>query len=217
MVPLDPHSSIHSAVELAGHDLRSRATVVLVTDAGMPGISDPGGVVVDAVHDAGERVEVVPGPSAVSAALAEGGVGWIETGSPYAVTPGRIVTGQGTGFKVFTPFANAWRGHGWRGPAIEPDGVRLLAVSKTFGAAAVAEAAGAEGERHQPDARRVHGAARGGQVGGRQMVVVEVHRRAQRGRELRVDLARLLVKGQRSRGCRLYRVRDGVEIPLLRC
>jgi len=50
------------------------STVVLVTDAGMPGISDPGGLVVDAVHTAGGRIEVVPGPSAVSAALAVSGL-----------------------------------------------------------------------------------------------------------------------------------------------
>lgn len=50
------------------------STVVLVTDAGMPGISDPGGVVVDAVLDAGMRLEVVPGPSSVSAALAVSGL-----------------------------------------------------------------------------------------------------------------------------------------------
>jgi len=89
---------------------------------------------------------------AVSAALAEGGVGWIETGSPYAVTPGRIVTGQGTGFKVFTPFANAWRGHGWRGPAIEPDGVRLLEGASDEGAWAVVRQALADCPIQLPEA-----------------------------------------------------------------
>ncbi len=48
--------------------------VALVTDAGMPGISDPGMSVVSAVVEAGHRVEVVPGPSAVSAALASAGM-----------------------------------------------------------------------------------------------------------------------------------------------
>ena len=32
------------------------------------------------------------------------------TGSPYAVTPGRVTKGDGTPFKVFTPFARAWPG-----------------------------------------------------------------------------------------------------------
>ena len=38
--------------------------VVLVSDAGMPGISDPGERLVAAAADAGHRIEVVPGPSA---------------------------------------------------------------------------------------------------------------------------------------------------------
>jgi 16S rRNA (cytidine1402-2'-O)-methyltransferase len=43
--------------------------VAVVTDAGMPGISDPGERLARAVADAGLRVEVVPGPSAVVSAL----------------------------------------------------------------------------------------------------------------------------------------------------
>lgn len=41
----------------------------------------------------------------------------VATGSPYAVSPGRILTGSGEPYKVFTPFFRAWRDHGWRGPA----------------------------------------------------------------------------------------------------
>ncbi len=47
--------------------------VALVTDAGMPGISDPGSELVAAASQAGFKVEVVPGPSAVTAALALSG------------------------------------------------------------------------------------------------------------------------------------------------
>ena len=47
--------------------------VALVTDAGMPGISDPGSELVAAAALAGFKVEVVPGPSAVTAALALSG------------------------------------------------------------------------------------------------------------------------------------------------
>lgn len=47
--------------------------VALVTDAGMPGISDPGSELVVAASAAGFKVEVVPGPSAVTAALALSG------------------------------------------------------------------------------------------------------------------------------------------------
>lgn len=49
-------------------------TLALTTDAGMPTVSDPGAELVAAARDAGHVVEVVPGPSAVTAALAAAGV-----------------------------------------------------------------------------------------------------------------------------------------------
>jgi 16S rRNA (cytidine1402-2'-O)-methyltransferase len=49
-------------------------TVAVVSDAGTPGISDPGSLVVQAVADAGEAVSVVPGPSSVIAALVVSGL-----------------------------------------------------------------------------------------------------------------------------------------------
>ncbi len=64
---------------------------------------------------------------AVGSALAALGVPLVATGTPYAVGPGRIVTGGGTPYQVFTPFARAWRRHGWPAPAATPDGVRWLA------------------------------------------------------------------------------------------
>ena len=48
--------------------------VVVVTDAGMPGISDPGERLVAAAVAAGYRVDVVPGPSAVLGALVVSGL-----------------------------------------------------------------------------------------------------------------------------------------------
>lgn len=48
--------------------------VAFVSDAGMPGVSDPGQRLVDAALDAGLRVEVVPGPSAVTCAVAASGL-----------------------------------------------------------------------------------------------------------------------------------------------
>jgi len=48
--------------------------IALVTDAGSPGISDPGERVVRAAIAAGFRVEPVPGPSAVIAALTASGL-----------------------------------------------------------------------------------------------------------------------------------------------
>jgi 16S rRNA (cytidine1402-2'-O)-methyltransferase len=48
--------------------------VALVSDAGMPGISDPGEKLVAAVSAAGHDVEVVPGPSAAITALVVSGL-----------------------------------------------------------------------------------------------------------------------------------------------
>lgn len=46
----------------------------IITDAGMPCISDPGEILVDLCHRRGVEVVVVPGPSAVIAALAASGL-----------------------------------------------------------------------------------------------------------------------------------------------
>ncbi|MGA8988593.1 cryptochrome/photolyase family protein [Aeromicrobium sp.] len=67
---------------------------------------------------------------AVEEALASHDITLERTGSPYAVSPGRVVKGDGTGYRVFTPFFRAWQQHGWPGPAeptaevswIRPDG-----------------------------------------------------------------------------------------------
>ncbi len=48
--------------------------VIVVSDAGMPGVSDPGYRIVVAAIEAGHRVTVAPGPSAVLAALAVSGL-----------------------------------------------------------------------------------------------------------------------------------------------
>jgi 16S rRNA (cytidine1402-2'-O)-methyltransferase len=49
-------------------------TVLLLTDAGMPSVSDPGYTLVRAAIDAGVEVTSVPGPSAVTTALAVSGL-----------------------------------------------------------------------------------------------------------------------------------------------
>jgi deoxyribodipyrimidine photo-lyase len=99
---------------------------------------NPAQVIPALAHEVGARAVHVstetepPGAArdaAVAAVLSADGVDWVETGSPYAVTPGRVVNQAGEGYKVFTPFLRAWREHGWRGPAIEPDGVRLAACA----------------------------------------------------------------------------------------
>lgn len=54
--------------------LKRGEKIALVTDAGSPGISDPGERVVRAARNAGLRVESVPGPSALVAALTASGL-----------------------------------------------------------------------------------------------------------------------------------------------
>ena len=50
-------------------------SVALVTDAGTPGIADPGARLVDAAHRARVRVVPIPGPSAIATALSISGFG----------------------------------------------------------------------------------------------------------------------------------------------
>lgn len=55
-------------------EVRGGARVVYATDAGMPGISDPGERLVRACLDAGLAVEIVPGPSALLTGLVVSGL-----------------------------------------------------------------------------------------------------------------------------------------------
>ncbi|MFI2101670.1 cryptochrome/photolyase family protein [Isoptericola sp. NPDC019693] len=90
---------------------------------------DPRAVVPDVVRSVGaEEVHVAASheplgrrrDEAVEALLAEAGTPLVRTGSPYAVSPGRVLTGGGTPYQVFTPFRAAWYEHGWRAPAGRP-------------------------------------------------------------------------------------------------
>ena len=53
--------------------LAAGESIALVTDAGTPGVSDPGSALVKAARDQGIRVVPVPGPSAVTTAIAGAG------------------------------------------------------------------------------------------------------------------------------------------------
>ena len=68
-----PHEA-ELAVRLVARIVERRQRLVCVTDAGMPGISDPGERLVVAALAAGVPVEVVPGPSAALAALVLSGL-----------------------------------------------------------------------------------------------------------------------------------------------
>ncbi len=61
-------------VERIKAQLAKGESVALVTDAGTPGISDPGAALVAAIRGAGFRVEPIPGASAVAAAISASGV-----------------------------------------------------------------------------------------------------------------------------------------------
>lgn len=69
---VDDHTETAAVGEVVER-LDAGERVALVSDAGMPGISDPGSRLVAAVVAAGHEIVVVPGPSAVVAALAGSG------------------------------------------------------------------------------------------------------------------------------------------------
>ena len=109
-----------------------------------PGLSvvrgDPIHKVVQAAREVGaSRVHVAAdfGPygrrrdEAVASALAEHGIELVRTGSPYAVAPGRVTSGAGDPYKVYTPFSKAWAEHGWRGPVDAPTGVTWVSLDDT--------------------------------------------------------------------------------------
>jgi 16S rRNA (cytidine1402-2'-O)-methyltransferase len=68
LVSYHEHNERARAAELVGR-LVEGARVALVSDAGMPLVNDPGYVLVQGAVEAGVRVEVLPGPSAVVTAL----------------------------------------------------------------------------------------------------------------------------------------------------
>lgn len=72
-ISFNEHNAAARLPELLAR-LASGATLALTTDAGMPAVSDPGARLVGAAREAGVAVEVVPGPAAVTAAMALAGV-----------------------------------------------------------------------------------------------------------------------------------------------
>jgi 16S rRNA (cytidine1402-2'-O)-methyltransferase len=73
MVPAHEHNEARRAQDLVRR-MREGLVVALVSDAGMPAVSDPGARVVAAAIAAGLAVEVIPGPGAVEAALVASGL-----------------------------------------------------------------------------------------------------------------------------------------------
>jgi len=71
---LHEHNEAGKSAALVQRLLRGDS-IALVSDAGTPTVSDPGGLLIRAAIDAGVRVESIPGPSAILAALASSGLG----------------------------------------------------------------------------------------------------------------------------------------------
>lgn len=69
----DAHTS-ESAHKQIISDLEEGKHVALVSDAGTPGVSDPGVLLIQQARMAGIKMEVIPGPSAVTAAVSLAGV-----------------------------------------------------------------------------------------------------------------------------------------------
>jgi len=64
----------HKVVDQLVDELKAGATYALITDAGTPGISDPGFLLVRACREAGVPVSCLPGPAAFVPALAASGI-----------------------------------------------------------------------------------------------------------------------------------------------
>ncbi len=75
----DAHASekVHESIV---NDLKEGKNIALVSDAGTPGISDPGVFLVARARTAGARIDAIPGPSTLTAAFSIAGI----TGNSFA-------------------------------------------------------------------------------------------------------------------------------------
>jgi 16S rRNA (cytidine1402-2'-O)-methyltransferase len=73
LVSFHEHNEARRTGELI-EKMRAGAKIALITDAGMPSISDPGFRIVRACIENGIRIEVIPGPSALLTALVGSGL-----------------------------------------------------------------------------------------------------------------------------------------------
>jgi 16S rRNA (cytidine1402-2'-O)-methyltransferase len=69
----DAHAS-ESTHEAILRDLAAGKQVALVSDAGTPGVSDPGVMLVARAREADARIDAIPGPSAVTTAISIAGI-----------------------------------------------------------------------------------------------------------------------------------------------
>ncbi|HKY40052.1 MAG TPA: 16S rRNA (cytidine(1402)-2'-O)-methyltransferase [Polyangiaceae bacterium] len=90
---LDANASPQAVERVVGL-LREGQDVAYVTDAGTPGVSDPGRALVQAAQGAGTRITALPGPSALTAAVALSGL----VGGPFVFLG--FLPRQGSGRKA---------------------------------------------------------------------------------------------------------------------
>ncbi|MTI88704.1 MAG: 16S rRNA (cytidine(1402)-2'-O)-methyltransferase [Balneolaceae bacterium] len=64
----------HKKIDHVMNILNANQNIALVSDAGMPGISDPGFLAIRAAHKEGHEVVVIPGPDAATTALVASGL-----------------------------------------------------------------------------------------------------------------------------------------------
>lgn len=69
LVSLHQHSGV-SAIDKLIHAIQSGKRVAYVSDAGTPNVNDPGGKLVEAAYEADLPIEIIPGASALTAAIA---------------------------------------------------------------------------------------------------------------------------------------------------
>jgi 16S rRNA (cytidine1402-2'-O)-methyltransferase len=108
LVALHEHNEREAAAQLIDR-LAHGERVALVTDAGTPGISDPGARAVRAALDAGHRVTPVPGTSSAIAAVSAAGltpgpfrfVGFLGTGRAERERQVRALAADGAPFVLF--------------------------------------------------------------------------------------------------------------------
>lgn len=123
----DAGSARATALRIALAALHASTDGALVVRSGHPeqviaALVDETGA--DAVHVSGESTPAGRRRDArVATAL---GVPLVATGTPYAVSPGRVRKADGSPFRVFTPFSRAWLARGWRAPAEPPERIRWL-------------------------------------------------------------------------------------------
>ena len=73
IISVHEHNERGRADRIVSHLVKGES-VALVTDAGTPGVSDPGAALVAAVRAGGYRIEPIPGATAVAAAISAAGI-----------------------------------------------------------------------------------------------------------------------------------------------